>query len=52
MSNDRVLIILRNMRLLLDQLKLEIDEDCNIEHMLVDSMSSTLKSIEMLFGKN
>lgn len=51
MSKERVLLILRNMRLLLNQLKLEIDDEYNLEHMLVDSMNSNLNSIEMLFGK-
>lgn len=38
------------MRLLLDQLRLEIDSHYNIEHMLIESINSNLKSIEMLFG--
>lgn len=52
MSTERVLLILRNIKLLLNQLRLEIDNELKFEHLLINSIESSLHSIEILFGQD
>jgi hypothetical protein len=47
MNQERIRLIIRNMELLMKQLELEIDEDDNVRHPLVQSTQSMLKSIEL-----
>lgn len=52
MNNERVLPILRNIRLLIEQLKIEIDTNYYFEHSLIKSIESCVRCIESLVEKN
>jgi hypothetical protein len=47
MNQERIRLIIRNMELLMNQLKIEIDEDDEVSNPLAESSILMLKSIEI-----
>ena len=47
MNQERIRLIIRNMELLMNQLKIEIDEDDEVSNPLAESSRLMLKSIEL-----
>ncbi|MCJ7647230.1 MAG: hypothetical protein MUP85_01330 [Candidatus Lokiarchaeota archaeon] len=47
MNQERIRLIIRNIELLMNQLKIEIDEDDEVSNHLAESSRLMLKSIEL-----